>query len=324
MDVPLSLLDRSRTRVGQEDPTALFQTVRRAQHAESAGYHRFWVSEHHGVPGIASGRPALMAQAVAAATSTIRVGSGGVMLPNHRPLVVAEEFAMLTGLHGERFDLGVGRSLGFTRPVRQALGATKASPQDFLADIAAVRDYLHGDAEITMRPAVSGTIPIFVLGTGSGLKFAAELGLPVVVGGPLLHAGAEAFAEYRDTFRPSAQQTEPYVVVSAEIFVADTQREALDLARPEAWAMAQSRLTGSFPPLSPTTAIPTDLTDKQRGLMQDALSPVISGTEDQVMDALSDLIQRTGVDEIMSTASTFDTAALYESDARLARAVGAM
>ncbi|ROZ62065.1 MsnO8 family LLM class oxidoreductase [Kocuria soli] len=321
MNVRISMLDRSRTRRYQTDAAALTQTVTRAQHAESAGYHRFWVSEHHGVPGVASGRPALMAQAVAATTNTIRVGSGGVMLPNHRPLVVAEEFAVLTALHGERFDLGVGRSLGFTKPVREALGTTQAEPADFLRDITRLRDYLTGRAAITMRPSLPGTIPVFVLGTGSGLKFAAELGLPVVVGGPLIAADPAPFEEYRATFRPSAECPEPYLVVSAEIFVADTGSEARELALPEAWAMAQSRLTGAFPPLAPTTTIPAPLAAREAEYVDQALKFVIAGTEDTVQDRLQELITRTGADEIMSTASTFDTQALYASDSRLVEVV---
>lgn len=323
MSIPLSLLERSRIRQGESDAGALHQTVERARHAEAAGYHRFWVSEHHGVPGVASGTPALLAQAVAAATRSIRVGSGGVMLPNHRPLVVAEEFAVLTALHGQRFDLGLGRSLGFTEPVRRALGTMSAPPKDFASAIEAVREYLTGRADITMRPAHNGHIPLFVLGTGSGLKIAARLGLPAVVGGPLLTAGPEAFDEYRSTFCPSEQLDEPYLIASTEIFVADSPSEARELSLPEAWAMSESRLTGAFPPLEPTTSLPDSLTQRQQRNVAKALAPVIAGTEDQVLSAISELLVRTGADEIMSTASTFDTTALYTSDARLAAAVAA-
>lgn len=324
MGIPLSLLDRSRTRQGQSDAAALHQSVERARRAEAAGYRRFWVSEHHGVPGVASGTPALLAQAVAAATRTIRVGSGGVMLPNHRPIVVAEEFAVLTALHGERFDLGLGRSLGFTKPVREALGALKASPRDFAADIESVREYLAGSADITIRPASAGDIPLFVLGTGSGLKIAAQLGLPAVVGGPLLTAGQEAFDEYRAEFHPSTQQAEPYLVVSTEMYVADSAAEARELAVPEAWAMAQSRLTGAFPPLAPTTSLPTELTERQERYVAQALASTIAGTEDRVLSEVSEMLERTGADEIMSTASTFDESVMYASDEKLARAIASL
>lgn len=296
----------------------------RARAAEAAGYHRFWVSEHHGVPGVASGRPALMAQAVASATGTIRIGSGGVMLPNHRPLVVAEEFSVLTALHGPRFDLGLGRSLGFTRPVREALGAHRATPREFGEAIEAVRNYLDGTAEITMRPAPRHDIPLFVLGTGSGLQIAAQLGLPVVVGGPILESGRETFDEYRENFRPTRQVDRPRLVVSTEVYLADTTAQARDLARPEAWAMARSRTTGSFPPLVPVSEIPAQLSGRQEKYVAQSLSRVIAGTEDEVLSKLSALLDRTGADELMSTASTFDTEALYSSDARLAQAVASL
>src|SRR5699024_1690526 len=125
----LSLLDRSRTRTDLPEESALKHTVERAVQAEQAGYQRYWVAEHHAVPGIASGSPAVLLAAIGARTSRIRLGSGGVMLPNHRPLVVAEQFSMLEGLYPGRIDLGLGRSLGFTEPVRRALGRLEASPE---------------------------------------------------------------------------------------------------------------------------------------------------------------------------------------------------
>src|SRR5690625_3012015 len=140
MDLPLSLLDRSRTRAGEDHAAALHATVSRARRAEELGYHRFWVAEHHAVPGIASGSPPVLIAAVAARTSRIRVGSGGVMLPHHRPIVVAEQFAMLEALHPGRIDLGLGRSLGFTAPVREALGVTRYPPERFEREIGELID----------------------------------------------------------------------------------------------------------------------------------------------------------------------------------------
>lgn len=322
MPLPLSLLDRTRTRTGHPDASSLTRTVDRAVHAETAGYHRFWVAEHHGVPGIGSGVPALMVQAVASATSGIRVGSGGVMLPNHRPFVVAEQFAMLVALHGDRIDLGVGRSLGFTRPVREALGAGReeAQPEVFQADIRALRDFLTGDGPVTIRPAGLTAPPVFVLGTGSGLATAAELGLPVVVGGPALRAGRETFDAYRESFRPSGQGDEPYVVASLDVLVADSAREARELALPEAWAMAVSRRDGAFPPLMPTADVPSQMSEREQRAVDQVLGGSIYGTEDEVMTRLTALVDETGADEVMSTGSTYDTDALLESDRRLAAA----
>lgn len=313
------MLDRTRTRAGTTDASALTQTINRARNAEAAGYHRIWVAEHHGVPGVASGVPALMVQAIAQATDRIRVGSGGVMLPNHRPIVVAQQFAMLTALFGPRIDLGVGRSLGFTKAVREALGAMTARPEDFKADIRALRDYLTGHSDITIRPSGVAPAPIYVLGTGTGLTFAAELGLPAVVGGPALWAEPETFEAYRNDFRPSPQHPEPYLIVSADLLIADTAEEARTLAMPEAWAMAAGRTLGEFPALMPPSEVPR-LNRKQAQFVEEHLSRSIHGTEDEVISRLSDLVELTGANEVMTSAATFDTDALYASDTRLADA----
>jgi luciferase family oxidoreductase group 1 len=207
MHAALSLLDRSRTRAGEDDATALRGTVARAVAAERLGYDRFWVAEHHGVPGVAGAAPAVLLAAIAGATSSIRLGSAGVMLPHHQPLVVAEQFATLTAFAPGRIDLGVGRSPGFTRPVRQALRSDLV--RDFAEDLAELRDHLTGSAEITAHPRPDGVVPMYVLATDRGLTVAAELGLPVIVGGPLLGVtgdptpGLEALAGYRNDFRPS-------------------------------------------------------------------------------------------------------------------------
>lgn len=323
VQVALSLLDRSRTRDRRTDASALRRTVDRAVHAESAGYHRFWVAEHHGVPGTASGTPALLVQAIADRTSRIRVGSGGVMLPNHQPMVVAEQFAVLEALHPGRIDLGVGRSLGFTKPVRDALRTHHADIDDFASDIIELRDYLHGNAAVTIRPQVSEPPPIFVLGTKQGLRVAAELGLPAVVAGPLLRQGSEPFDRYRDEFRPGASGTEPYLIVSLDVLIADTETEADELLLPEAWAMAVSRETGSFPPLSPIHEIKRQsMTDRRHRIVSETARHALVGTEDQVAEGLEKLVAATGANEVLSSASTYDTDALYESDARLARIFG--
>jgi luciferase family oxidoreductase group 1 len=131
----LSILDRSRTRKGETEAESLRETVRFAQQAEALGYHRFWVSEHHSVPGVAGSAPTVLAAAIGAATSTIRVGTGGVMLPNHQPLVVAEQFGVLESLFPGRIDMGLGRSVGFTNGIRRALGKDKDAADSFGAQL---------------------------------------------------------------------------------------------------------------------------------------------------------------------------------------------
>ncbi|MGF0312997.1 MsnO8 family LLM class oxidoreductase [Rhodococcus sp. IEGM1428] len=319
--VLLSLLDRSRTRSGTDDASALRHTVERAMHAEKIGLHRFWVAEHHGVPGIASGAPAVLAAAVASRTSRIRVGSGGVMLPNHQPLIVAEQFLMLESLFPGRIDLGVGRSLGFTEPVRAALRSEHADTFD--ADIAELRSYLDGSAPVTARP-VTASPPVFVLATGAGLEVAARAGLPVVVGGPVLHK-TDPLAMYRKSFRPSPANPEPYVIISLDVTIAADTADARRLALPEAWAMARSRREGEFPALEPASAIDdSQWTPRTRGRIEDSLASTILGTAGEVRPRLEELIDRTGANEIMASTSTYDRAELFDADAAFAQLAGAV
>ncbi|MGY2074360.1 MsnO8 family LLM class oxidoreductase [Blastococcus sp. SYSU DS0828] len=322
----LSLLDRSRTRIGEPDAAALQGSVARAVHAEQLGFERFWVAEHHGVPGIAGAAPAVVLAAVAGRTTTIRLGSAGVMLPHHQPLVVAEQFATLSAFAPGRVDLGLGRSPGFTAPVRRAL---READRDFPADLAELRAYLTGAAEITLHPQPVGPVPLHVLATGRGLQVAAELGLPVIVGGPLLglagdpEPGLAALAEYRRTFRPSGQQPVPRVAISLDVLVADTPAEAADLLLPEAWAMARARTTGTFPALEPVAAVrAAHRTPRQQQYLEETAAAAVAGTPAQVESRLAELLDRTGAAELVAAGSTFDRAALAASDASLAALFG--
>jgi luciferase family oxidoreductase group 1 len=323
----LSLLDRSRTRAGEPEPAALTGTVARARQAESLGYDRFWVAEHHGVPGIAGSAPAVLLTAVAGATTRIRIGSAGVMLPHHQPLVVAEQFATLSAFAPGRVDLGLGRSSGFTPPVRRALRETE---RDFAADLAELRGFLTGTAEITLHPRPHGPVPLYMLATGRGLPIAAELGLPVIVGGPILGRGggdpapgSAALAAYRRAFRPSPQQPEPWVAVSLDVLIADTAAEAADLLLPEAWAMARSRTTGSFPPLEPVAqARSAARTSRQQQYVEQTVAAAVAGSPSQVERELAELFDRTGAAELVTAGSTFDRSALAASDAALAALFG--
>lgn len=317
----LSLLDRSRTRHGLPQAEALPQSVDRAIRAEEAGYHRFWVAEHHAVPGIASGAPAVLLAAIGAATSSIRLGSGGVMLPNHRPLVVAEQFLMLEALHPGRVDLGLGRSLGFTEPVRRALGRLQASPEEFAQEVSEVRDHLEGSAAVTAQPGGTAAPPLFVLATGTGLQTAAALGLPAVIGGPILESEElpALMARYRRDFRPRRGST-PEVIASVDALIADTDREAHDLALPEVWAMARSRTTGVFEQLEPVERIRReDWSEKETRRVEKGLRATVAGTADTVRRRIEQIVERTGAAEILSTGSTYDREALASSDRRLAR-----
>ncbi|MGQ1839914.1 MsnO8 family LLM class oxidoreductase [Kocuria turfanensis] len=323
-DVALSLLDRASTRRGSTEAEALARVLDRAQRAEELGYHRFWVAEHHGVPGIAGSAPAVLMAAAAARTRRIRIGSGGVMLPNHQPLVVAEQAATLQALHPGRIDLGVGRSLGFTAAVRDALRTGKEAADRFGADLAELLAHLSGTAAVTARPRDHAATPVFVLATGAGVDVAARAGLAVVLGGPTLFRpgpeGATAVLErYRERFRPSSWWPQPYVVVSANVAVAGTREAARRLLLPEARALAVSRTRGEFPPLEPAgPADPEALPDRERRLVEESLAASVHGTAPEVRAGLELLVARTGADELLVTGGAYDLEAQADSDRRLA------
>ncbi|WP_405490135.1 LLM class flavin-dependent oxidoreductase [Nocardia sp. NBC_00511] len=320
-----SILDRSRVRAGQSHPAALRETVEFGRLAEEWGYHRFWVSEHHSVPGVAGSAPTVLAATIAAATSRIRVGTGGVMLPNHQPLVVAEQFGVLESLYPGRIDMGLGRSVGFTDGVRRALGHDRRDAEDFDAQLTELLDYFEAGRDgVHGWPAEGLRIPAFLLAIGSGAERAARFGLPLVIaaaGGE--DAMVEAIDHYRSDFRPGRGGDAPYVVVSGSAAIADTAEQAHRLLLPEAWSAAYSRTRGEFPPLSSPERIEAEpMTDRQRRLFEEALRGHLYGTEETVVAGLDRLIRRTGADEFLVHTSTFDRAARLDSHRRLAAAVG--
>lgn len=323
-----SVLDRSRTREGHEGPAALRDTVRLAQELEALGYHRFWVSEHHSVPGVAGSAPTVLAAAVAAATSTIRVGTGGVMLPNHQPLVVAEQFGVLEALFPGRIGMGLGRSVGFTDGIRKALGRDKKAAEDFAGQLEELLGWFDGrqtaHPQVHARPAEGLRVPPYLLATGEGAQIAAAAGLPLVIGDI---RGRDrmlaAIDRYRRDFRPSSWSERPYVVVSGTVVVAATEQEAHRLLMPEAWSLAYSRTHGVFPPLAPPERIDAlAMTARERQFYESGLGGHIAGTEEQVTDALEAVVKESGADEVLVTTSTYDREALLDSFRRLARIAG--
>lgn len=329
----LSILDRANIRLGGGiDPTgadahALRAVLDRAVHAEELGYRRILVAEHHGVPGIAGSAPTLLATAVAAETSWIRVGTAGIMLPDHQPLVVAEQILTLAALFPGRIDAGIGRSTGFTSAVRDALRQSSDAAEHFPADLAEMIGFLQGTGKITARPAVSGIPPVYVLANSRSIQAAAEAGLGVIVGGPGLferttgkHEGLE---KYRRHFRPSALLDSPRAIIAANIAVADSAAGARRLLLPEAWALAMSRSTGSFDALYPADELDLDqLTGKQRQRVERNIAGGVSGTPNEVESQLAELQEFTGVDEIVATGGMWDQAGQDRSDELLAQLIG--
>ncbi|MFC8272533.1 LLM class flavin-dependent oxidoreductase [Streptomyces sp. NPDC057271] len=327
-DIRFSVLDRSRTREGEDGAVALRASVELAREVEALGYHRFWVSEHHSVPGVAGSAPTVLAAAVAAATSAIRVGTGGVMLPNHQPMLVAEQFGVLESLFPGRIDMGLGRSVGFTDGIRRALGRDKEDAERFGEQLSELLGWFEGTQtahpQVHARPAEGLRIPPYVLATGEGASIAAEAGLPLVIGDL---RGRErmlgAIDAYRSAFRPSAWAEEPYVVIAGTVAVAATEEEARSLLIPEAWSLAHSRTQGVFPPLRPVEEIRRlPMTDRQRGFLESGLTGHVYGTEEQAGDALERVVKESGAQEVLVTTSTYDRAALLDSYRRLAGVAG--
>lgn len=320
----LSVLDRSLIREGDHPGQALRETVRFAREAERLGYRRFWVSEHHAVPGIAGSAPTVLASAVASATSRIRVGTGGVMLPNHQPLVVAEQFGVLESLFPGRIDMGLGRSVGFTDGVRKALHVGKDAARGFSEQIGELLGYFAGTEAVRARPAEGLRVPAFVLAVGSGAGIAAAHGLPLVIGASRDERRTrEAVEGYRAEFTPGPYGEAPYVVVAVNAAVAATREEAALLQVPEAWSTALSRTRGSFAPLVPAEEVlARAMTAKERTAFEEARESQLRGTAREVTAALAGLVDRTGADEVLLTLNTHDPAARLDSYRRLAEAAG--
>ncbi|RMI44129.1 MsnO8 family LLM class oxidoreductase [Streptomyces triticirhizae] len=320
-----SVLDRAQVRAGQTPAEALRATVDFAREVERLGYHRFWVAEHHAVPGVAGAAPTVLAAAVAAATERVRVGTGGVMLPNHRPLVVAEQFGVLASLHPDRIDMGLGRSVGFTGAVRRALGAEREAMDGFADQLAELLDYFAGRGPVRAVPAQGLDVPAFVLATGAGADIAADLGLPLVLGASADAARTRATAErYRDRFTPRAPGgARPYLVLAVNVAVAETDEAARRRQLPEAWAVAHSRTRGDFPPLQPPAAIAERRpTEREARYLAEALAGQVHGDEVTVVRQLTELVTTTGADEVLVTFATHDPAEQLDSYRRLARLAG--
>ena len=327
-DTPFSVLDRSRIREGEDAARALRDTVSFAREAEALGYQRFWVSEHHGVPGVAGSAPTVLAAAVAAATSRIRVGTGGVMLPNHRPLVVAEQFGVLESLFPGRIDMGLGRSVGFTDGVRKALGHGKEAAGAFDEQLTELLGWFTGTQRAHPRvhawPAEGLRPAPFLLAVGSGADLAAAQGLPLVIGGVRGEdAMLRAVDRYRAAFRPSPWAARPYVVLSGTVAVAADGERARRLLASEAWSTAWSRTHGVFPPLAPYASIAArTMTGPERDRFDEAMTGHVHGAPDEVAKSLESLLTRSAADEFLVTTSTYDRAELLESYRLLAGILG--
>jgi len=313
-----SMLDLAPVPEGATVAEALGRSARLAQHAEALGYHRFWLAEHHNMPGIASAATAVVIGHVAAHTKTIRVGSGGVMLPNHAPLVIAEQFGTLAELYPGRIDLGLGRAPGTDMLTARALRRNLESSDNFPQDVVELLHYLDDADEGQKLRAIPGAgthVPVWILGSSLfGAQLAAHLGLPYAFASHFAPAALDDAAEvYRQTFRPSAFLDKPYFMLAANLFAAATDAEGRTLKTSMQLAFAQLRTgkPGKLP--LPVDDIDAVLDPSARSMVDEALRISATGSPQSVREQLAGLIARYRPDEIMLNGQIHDEAARLES-----------
>lgn len=315
--IPFSILDLSPITEGSDAAQSFRNTLDLARHAERWGYRRFWLAEHHGMPGIASAATAVLIGHVAGGTTSIRVGAGGIMLPNHSPLVIAEQFGTLESLFPGRIDLGLGRAPGSDHATARALRRNLASEDQFPQDVVELMDYFSAAQRHAVRavPGAGLNVPIWILGSSLfGAQLAAALGLPYAFASHFAPAQMmQAIALYRSTFKPSAQLAKPYVMLGFNIFAADTAEEAQFLATSmqQAFVNLRSGHPGRLQP--PMDGYLSHLNPQERSMLDQVLSCAAIGTRDTVTHILKKFIEQTDADELMITSQIFDHSARLKS-----------
>jgi len=317
--IPLSVLDLSPILEGSDAAESFRNTVELAQHAERLRYHRYWLAEHHNMPGIASAATAVLIARVAGATSTIRAGAGGIMLPNHAPLVIAEQFGTLASLFPGRIDLGLGRAPGTDRATTRALRRNLSSDVDqFPQDVVELMHYFQPAKTGQIVHAVPGeglNVPLWILGSSLfGASLAAELGLPFAFASHFAPAQMmAALAIYREHFQPSAQLDRPYAMLGFNVIAADTDDEARFLASSVERAFVNSRSGRPSRLQPPMRDYEQGLMPHEREIIEQVLSCAAIGSPRAVREGLENFIARTGADELMITSHIFSHAARLRS-----------
>jgi luciferase family oxidoreductase group 1 len=319
MMVPLSVLDLCPVPEGSDAGQALRHSIELARHAEALGYRRFWMAEHHNMPGIASAATAVALAHVALATSSIRIGAGGIMLPNHAPLLIAEQFGTLAALHPGRVDLGLGRAPGTDQMAARAMRRNLSADADqFPADVVELMHYFRAAEPDQMLQAVPGAgqdVAVWILGSSTfGAQLAAHLGLPYAFASHFAPAQMRAaVAVYRERFRPSERLAAPHVMLGVNVFAADSDEEArlLFSSLQQAFVNLRRGQPGKLP--APVAAYEAGLDRHARSMLADSLSCSVVGGPGTVRDGLAALAAATGADELMVTAQIFDHAARMRS-----------
>mgnify|MGYP002135518680 CR=1 FL=1 len=325
--LPLSILDLSPIRDDGDAGQSFRHSLSLAQHGEALGFRRYWLAEHHGMPGIASAATSTLLAYIGAGTRSIRIGAGGVMLPNHSPLVIAEQFGTLESLYPGRIDLGLGRAPGSDQRTSRALRRDLASDADqFPQDVLELMDFMSPEPRqpVLAVPGRGLQVPVWILGSSTfGAQLAAHLGLP--------YAFASHFAPqqlmpalriYRETFKPSAQLAKPYAMAGFNIFAADDQAQAHLLASSwqQSFVNLRSGRPGRLPP--PVAGYRERIGPSENMLLDSVLSCAAIGTKETVRAGLQDFMDRTGVQEVIVASGIYDHAARlrsYEIAAEAAR-----
>lgn len=314
--IPLSLIDFALVYDGERPRDSFSRSVRLAQRAETLGYERIWYAEHHNMPRIASSAPAVLIAHVGAHTSTIKLGAGGVMLPNHAPLVIAEQFGALEEMYPGRIGLGLGRAPGTDQRTVQALRRSPRAAERFPEDVAELQGYLSGESRIPGVQAIPGAateVPLYILGSSLfGAQLAAQLGLPYAFASHFAPQHLdEAIAVYRERYQPSAGNPDPYVIAAVNVTAADTTAQAQ-----EDWEQVRRSRVKSL------AARGREISEKQLdALLHSYAGQQVStmmrytaiGTKPEVRSYLSEFAERTGADELMISLQSPSHAAMLHS-----------
>jgi luciferase family oxidoreductase group 1 len=324
--IPFSVLDLSPVPEGGDVTQSLANTLDLARHTEALGFHRYWLAEHHNMPGIASAATSVVIGHVAGGTSRIRVGAGGIMLPNHSPLVIAEQFGTLDALFPGRIDLGLGRAPGTDMLTARALRRNLESGADsFPQDVVEIISYFAPAEEGQRLRAVPGegrNVPVWILGSSTyGAHLAALLGLPYSFASHFAPAELDhALDVYRSRFQPSVHLDQPYVMLGLNVCAAETDDEArlLFSSLQQAFVNLRSGMPGKLP--APRVDFEKNLDPQAKAMLDHSLACAVVGSPEAVRDGVREFIARTGADELIVTAQIFDHEARKRSYSILAEA----
>lgn len=325
--IPFSVLDLVPVREGGTLAEAYAASAALAQAAEGAGYRRFWVAEHHAMEGIAGGATAVVLAHIGHATSTIRIGSGGIMLPNHNPFVIAEQFGTLEALFPGRVDLGLGRAPGADGRIAQAFRKDlRQAAEYFPQDVVELRALITGEPKLPLAvtPGLGADIEFWMLGSSLfGAQLAAQLGMPYAFASHFAPDHLDAALEiYRRDFQPSAALKKPYVMPAMTVICAETDKEAELLAssQSQSFVRLRSGSPGKLPP--PIADYRASLPAQSQAMLANMGQASAVGSPDTVRSAIERFVERTGADEIIVSGSTFDPNARVRSLQMTMQALG--